>query len=123
MFFCATSDNSCHYAKDGLVIGLSLVVQDSETQCIPVMNLSDTPHALYPGTRIGDMYPITSLKQAQEVLQADPQLSVWDSNSEDEELLAEHMADATGLSGKHAHYNRRTDAHMDPKDLAKYLQT
>ncbi len=49
------SGNSWHYAKDGLVIGSSLLAHDSETHCIPVMNSADVPHTLYQGA---------SLKQA-----------------------------------------------------------
>ncbi len=60
-----------------VIIGSLLVAADSETHCIPVMNLC-------PGAWIGDVYPVISLKQAQEVLQADPQLSDSDSDSEDE---------------------------------------
>ncbi len=42
------------------------------------------------------MYPVTSLKQANEVLEADLQSSEWDSesDSDDEELL--HTADTMG---------------------------
>ena len=59
------SGNSWCYAEDGIVIGSSLLARDSETHCIPVMNLSDAPRALHPGARIGDVYPVTSLKQAE----------------------------------------------------------
>ena len=68
------------------------------------------------------MYPVTSLKQAQEVLQADPQLSDCDSDSEDEDLLDVPTADAAGLSGKHSHSNAWTDTYMDPNGLPQYLQ-
>ncbi len=60
------SGNSWQYAEDGLFIGSSLLACDSETHCIPVMNLSDAQHTLHPGARIGDVYPVTSLKQAHE---------------------------------------------------------
>ncbi len=43
------SGNSWHCAKDGLVIGSSLLAHDSEMHCIPVTNLSDAPHTLHQG--------------------------------------------------------------------------
>ncbi len=43
------ADNSLHYAKDGLAIGLPLVQSDSGTHHKTVMNLSDRPHTLYEG--------------------------------------------------------------------------
>ncbi len=70
-------DNSWRYTEDGLVIWLSLAVPDPETHHVPVMNMPDVPCTLYPGARIKDVFPIMSLKQAQEVLQADPWLSDW----------------------------------------------
>ncbi len=89
------SVNSWRYAEDGLVIRLSLLAHDSESHCIPVMNLSDAPRTLHPGARIGDVYPVTSLKQAHEVLEVDPQFSDLDSefDSDDEELLDVRTAD------------------------------
>ncbi len=81
------TDNSWRYAKDGLVIGSSLIAPDSGTHYLPVMNLSDVPCTLYEGARIGEVYPVTSLKQAQEMLQVHPQLSNWDSDSDDGELV------------------------------------
>ncbi len=73
------SGNRWCYTEDGLVIELSLLARDSETHCIPVTNLSDAPCTLYKGARIGDVYPVTSLKQAHEALEVDPQSSDWDS--------------------------------------------
>ena len=35
------------------------------------MNLSDAPRTLHPGAQIRDVYPVTSLKQAHEVLEVD----------------------------------------------------
>ncbi len=103
------SGNSWRYSEDGLVIGSSLLARDSETHCIPVMNLSDVPRTLYPGAQIGDVYPVTSLKQAHEVLEVDPQLSDWDSEfeSDDEELLDVHTADTAGFSGTKSRSNTR----------------
>ncbi len=70
-----------------------------------------------------DVCPVTSLKQAHEVLEVDPQLSDWDSKSEsdDEEWLDVRTVDTTGFSGKHACSNTCTDVHMDPKDLPGHL--
>ena len=50
------------------------------------MNLSYKPHTLYEGTRIGCVFPVTCLKQVQEVLQADPQLIHWGLDDDDELL-------------------------------------
>ncbi len=90
-----------------------------------MINLSDAPHTLHPGARIGNVYPVTSLKQAHEVLEVDPppQLSDWDSEfgSDDEELLNVCKADTAGFSGINSRSNTRTDAHMDPKDLLQHL--
>ncbi len=41
------SANSWRYTEDGLVIGSSLLVRDSETHCIPAMNFSDMSQTLY----------------------------------------------------------------------------
>ncbi len=81
------TNNSWRYAEDGLVIGSSLTASDSGTHFLPVMNLSDAPHTLYEGARIGEVYPVTSLKQAHEMLPVDSQLSDWDSDSDDGVLL------------------------------------
>ncbi len=88
------------------------------------MNLSDAPCTLYQGARIGDVYPVTSLKQAHEVLEVDPLSSDWDSefDSDDEELLDVCTADTAGFSGIHSHSNTHTDVRMDPKDLPEHLQ-
>ncbi len=112
------SGNSWRYA-----IGSSLLARDFETHCIPVMNLSDAPHALHPGTQIGDMYPVTSLKQTHEVFKVEPQSADWDSefDSDDEELLDVRTADTTGFRGIHSRSNTCTDARMDPKDLPEDL--
>ncbi len=118
------SGNSWRYAKDGLVIGSSLLARDSETHCIPVTKLSDAPCTLHRGAQIGDVYPVTSLKQAHEVLEVDLQLSDWDSkfDSDDEGLLDVRTADTAGFSGINSCSNMRTDMCMDPKDLPEHLQ-
>ncbi len=110
------SGNSWHYAENGLVIGSSLLARDSETHCIPVMNLSDAPRTLHPGAHIGDVYPVTSLKQAHEVLELDPQFSDRDSefDSDDEELLDVRTTDTSGFSGIKSRSNTRNYARMDP---------
>ncbi len=55
------------------------------THYIPVMNLSDATQTLHEGTRLGDAFPVESLKQVQEMLWVDSGLSDWDSD--DEELM------------------------------------
>ncbi len=47
------------------------------------MNLSSAPHTLPAGTRIGDLYPATSLRQTCEMFEAEPELSERDSDDED----------------------------------------
>ena len=55
------ADNSWRYAEDGLVIGSSLTAPSAGAHQLPVLNLSTTPRTLPAGTRIGDLYPATSL--------------------------------------------------------------
>ena len=73
------ADNSWRYAEDGLVIESSLTAPNSGTHYLPEMNLSGAPRTLYEGARIGEVYPVISLKQAHEILPVDSQLSDWDS--------------------------------------------
>ncbi len=63
------ADNSWRYAEDGLVIGSSLTASVLEIHYLPVMNMSDAPRTLYAGARIGEVYPVTSLKRAQEMFE------------------------------------------------------
>ena len=65
------ADNSWLYAEDGLAIGSSLTVPDSDIHCLPVMNLPDEPRTLLVGTHIGDVHPATSLRQTCEMFWAD----------------------------------------------------
>ncbi len=46
-------------------------------QHIPVMNVSDEPYTLHKGAQIGNVFLVTSLKQAQELLQTDPRVLDW----------------------------------------------
>ncbi len=105
-------------------MGSSLLARDSETHCVPVMNLSDAPRTLHPGARIGDVYAVTSLKQAHKVLEVEPKSSDWDSkfDSDVEELLDVCTADTVGFRGINSCSNKHTDAHMDPKYPAEHLQ-
>ncbi len=118
------TNNSWRYAEDGLVIGSSFTAPDSGTHYLPVMNLSDAPCTLYEGARIREVYPVTSLKQAHEMLQVDSQLSDWDSDSDDGVLLDVRMAAKTsaGTGNKLPRRNERLDARLDPKDLPEHLQ-
>ncbi len=88
------------------------------------MNLSDAPHTLYTEARIGEVYPVTSLKRAQEMFEVDPQLSDWDSDSDDGELLdvCTTVNKDGDKRGNLPHHNERLDARMDPKDLPEHLQ-
>ncbi len=114
------ASNNWHYAEDGLVIGSLLVTPDKATHHIPVMSLSDTTPTLPEGTRLGDIYPVESFKDIQEMLWVDSDLSYWES---DKDELTDVRA--TGITGKGAStktHNARDDARMDPKDLPDHLQ-
>ncbi len=106
------------------MIGSSLTAPNSETHDLPVMNLSDAPLTLYEGARIGEIYPVNSLKQAQEMLPVDPQLSDWDSDSNDAELVDVRMAINTDIGNvrKLPRYDECMNAHLNPKDLLEHLQ-
>ncbi len=88
------------------------------------MNLSDAPRTLYEGARIGEVYPVISLKQAQEMLPVDSQLSDWESDSDDGVLLDVRTAAKTsaGTGNKLPRRNELLDARLDPKDLPEQLQ-
>ncbi len=118
------ADNSWRCTEDGLVIESSLTASDSEIHYLPVMNLSDAPHTLYAGSRIGEVYPVTSLKRAQEIFEVDPQLSDWDSDSDHGELLDVCTAvnKDGGNGGDLPRHNERLDARINPKDLPQHLQ-
>ncbi len=80
-------NNSLWYAEDSLVIGSTLRMPDSGIHYLPIMNLSDEPCTLLAGTRIGYVYPAAPLRQTCEMFLADPLLSDWNSDDDDELLL------------------------------------
>ncbi len=88
------------------------------------MNLSDASRTLYEGARIGEVYPVTSLKQAHKMLPVDSQLSYWDSDSDDGVLLDVRMAanNNASMRSKLPRRNERLDVRLDPKDLLEHLQ-
>ncbi len=88
------------------------------------MNLSDAPLTLYMGARIGEVYPVTSLKRAQEMSEVDLQFSDWDSDSDDGELVDVRTTvnKDGGMGGYLPRCNERLDACMDLKDLTEHLQ-
>ncbi len=118
------ADNSWRYAEDGLVIGSSLTASDSETHYLPVMNLSNAPRTLYAGARIGEVYPVTSLKRAQEMFVVDLPYSDWDFDSDDVELVDVRttVTKDGGKGNNLPHHNERQDVRMNPKDLLEHLQ-
>ena len=118
------ADNSWRYAEDGLVIGSSLTASDSEIHYLPVMNLSDAPRTLYAGARIGEVYPVTSLKRAQEMFEVDLSFSDWDFDSDDGELVDVRttVTKDGGKGNKLPRRNERQDVRMNPKDLPEHLQ-
>ncbi len=92
------------------------------THDILVMNLSDATQTLHEGTRLGDIFPVESLKHVQEMLWVDSDLSDWESD--DDELMD---VCATSIMSKSASIKTsRANAHdvtrMDPKDLPEHLQ-
>ncbi len=72
------TNNSWRYAEDWVVIGSSLVAPNAVIYYIPVMNLSDATRTLHKGTWLGDVFPFELLKQVQEMLWVDSELSEWD---------------------------------------------
>ncbi len=66
--------NQWHYAEDGIVIGFALKPPDQTKTVIPVMNLTDEPHTLNRGTRIGEAHVITKCDQVEGLLPATPPL-------------------------------------------------
>ncbi len=78
------------------------------------MNLSKAPRTIYPEAQIGDMFPVICLRAAQEVLQAFHQLSTWNSDSDQEELLNVLTANTAGLSGKTSRPNMHVELCTDP---------
>ena len=88
------------------------------------MNLSDDPRTLNKVAPIRDAYPITSLQQAQEMLQLYHQSSDWGSDSDDEELLDVRTAAilGAGRAGKSPSHNNLMDMSINPTDLPEHLQ-
>ncbi len=117
------ADNRWRYAEDGLVIGSSLTAPGSGAHQLPVMNLSNAPRTLPAGTRIGDLYPATSLRQTCEMFEAEPELSDWDSDDEDL-LLDVRGTTKTGTKsqGARPHSNVHTYPRMDPDKLPEHLK-
>ncbi len=85
------------------------------------MNLSNATRTLPTGTRIGDLYPATSLRQTCEMLEEEPVLSDWDS---DELLLDVQGTTKTGTKnqGAQPRSNARVYPHMDPEKLPEHLK-
>ncbi len=77
---------------------------------LPVTNLSDEALTFPAGTRIGDIYPATSLRQTCEMLAADLLLSDWDSD--DKELLLD-VQGTTATDSKSHGVRPHSKLHMD----------
>ncbi len=94
------TNNIWPYTESDIAIGSFLVSPDTSTHYIPVINLSDVTQTLHEGSRLGDVFPIKSqsLKQFQEMLWVDPQLS--DRDWDDEVLLDVRTASVEGSSDK-----------------------
>ncbi len=87
------------------------------------MNLSDSTWTLHEVTRLGDIFPVESLKQVQEMLWVDSDLSDWESD--DDELTDVHAIGITSrrTSAKTSCANASDDTRMDLKDLSEHLQS
>ncbi len=55
--------NQLGYAEDEIVTGSALKTPDQAEMVIPVMNLTDEPHTLYKGTRIGEAHALTKCER------------------------------------------------------------
>ncbi len=60
--------NQWRYAENGIMIESSLKTPDQPETVIPVMNLTDEPHTLYRGTRIGEAHVITKCDNVEGML-------------------------------------------------------
>ena len=71
------------------------------------------------------VYPVTSLKQAEEMLLVYTQLSDWDSDLDDAELLDVWTVASTGVGNGRTHlrHNKCMDACLNPKVLPEYLKS
>ncbi len=88
------------------------------------MNLSDAPCTFYAGSQIGEVYPVTSLKRAQEMFEVDLPFSDWDFDSDDGELVDVRttVTKDGGKGGNLPRRNERQDVRINPKDLPEHLQ-
>lgn len=86
------------------------------------MNLSDATCTLHDRTRLGDVFPVKSLKKVKEMLCVDPRLSDWDSD--DEVLLDMFTTSVDGSSDKGRYHcsNTQLNACMSSKDVPEYMQ-
>ncbi len=93
------------------------------------MNLTDEPHTLYRGTRIGEVHVITKCDQVEGLLPATPPppRDVDDSNdSDDQGWLRDRRVKyhpKTTFQGRATFRPTRVDVRMDPADMSEYLQT
>ncbi len=117
--------NQWCYAEDGLVIGSALKTPDQLQTVIPVMNLTDEPHTLYRGTRIGEAHAVTKYDRVEGQLPIMSRYECDSKDSEDEGWLRDrrvkYRPDIT-LQGRATFRPTRVDIRMDPADLPEYLQ-
>ncbi len=89
------------------------------------MNLTDEPHTLYRGTRIGEAHVITKCDRVEGLLPATPQYVGDSDDSDDEGWLrnerVKYRPDTT-LQGHATFRPTWVDVRMDPADLPEYLQ-
>ncbi len=85
--FTQPCSNQWPYADNGIVIGAALKTPDQSETVIPVMNLTDEPHTLYRGTRIGEAHIITKCDRVEGLMLATPSYDDESKDSKDEGWL------------------------------------
>ncbi len=89
------------------------------------MNLTDEPHTLYRGTRIGEAHVITICDRVEVMLPTTPQDTNDSYDSDDEGWLRDgriKYSPDTTLQGRATFRPARVDVRMHPVDLPEYLQ-
>ncbi len=117
--------NQWRYAEDVIVIGSALKTPDQSETVIPVMNLTDEPHTLYRGTRIGEAHVITKCDRVEGLLPMTSQDPDDSEDSDDEGWLRDGRVkyrSALTLQGRATFRPAQVDVHMDPVDLPEYMQ-
>ncbi len=97
-------------------LGSALKTPDQKETVLLVMNLTDEPHTLYRGTRIGEGHAITKCDHVGVML---PAQSGYFDDSKNSRV---EYRPATPLKGRTAFRPQRVDVRMDPLDLPDHLE-